>query len=108
MCFYDPHTETGAAVLGFAQGLCERFPGKITVLGMAMGDDVKEVRKQHAEMRLPFAVLDGNGLHLTYGVDATPRLVLVDASGIVRGMYTGWGSHSSREISEELHAGPPK
>jgi hypothetical protein len=102
LCFYDPHTETGAAVLGFAQGLCEKFPGKMTVLGLAVSDDVKEVRRQHAEMRLPFAVLEGNGLHMTYGVDATPRLVLVDASGIVRGLYTGWGPQRSREIGEEL------
>jgi peroxiredoxin len=108
LCFYNPHTATGATVLGFAQGLCERHGGKISVVAMAIGDDVQEVRKQHAELRLPFPVLDGSGLHVTYGVDATPRLVLVDAGGIVRGLYTGWGAHSSREINEELQRWLPK
>jgi len=108
LCFYSPRTETGAEVLRFAQGLCERHRDRILVLGMAVSDDADAVRKQHASLQLSFRVLDGNGLHVTYGVEATPRLVLVDADGMVRGLYTGWGAQSSREVTEELQGLLPK
>jgi hypothetical protein len=101
ICFYNPQTDTGVEVLRFAQGLTERHRG-MSVVGMAVTDDVAFVRKQHATLRLSFPVLDGNGLHVTYNVDATPRLVVLDGEGFVRGLYTGWGGHSAREITEEL------
>jgi len=108
ICFYNPATETGEEVLRFAQGLCERHPNRILVLGMAVTDDTECVRKQHAALKLSFPVLDGNGLHLTYEVKETPRLVLMDAEGIVRGLYTGWGPQSSQEITGELQRLLPK
>jgi peroxiredoxin len=106
--FYNPHTDPGAEVLRFAKDLSQRRHGAVTVVGMAVTDDANLVRKQHAELKLSFAVLDGNGLHVTYDVRETPRLVVVDAAGIVRGLYTGWGPHSAREIDEELQRWLPK
>jgi peroxiredoxin len=102
LCFYNPRTDPGTEVLRFAQSLSERQRGAITVLAMAVTDDSEFVRKQHTELRLSFPVLDGNGLHVTYDVQATPRLVVLDPEGIVRGLYTGWGPHSAREVAEEL------
>jgi len=64
--------------------------------------DAEIARKQHADLRLPFAVLDGNGLHQMFGVDATPRLIVLDRDGILRYATTGWGLQTPREIDEEL------
>jgi peroxiredoxin len=108
ICFYNPHTDTGAEVLRFAQSLAENSRGGIAIVGMAVTDDPDFARRQHTALRLPFPVLDGNGLHVTFGVDATPRLVIVDAEGIVRGMFTGWGAHSAREVTLELQRCLPK
>jgi hypothetical protein len=99
--FYNPSTENGRAVLTFARELSEQHRG-LGVLAMAVSDDAEAVRKQHAEMKLPFPILDGRGLHHTFGVKDTPRLVLLDAEGIVRGAYTGWGSQTPAEVIEEL------
>jgi hypothetical protein len=80
----------------------ERFQSNVTIMALAVTDNVNLVRKQHADMRLPFPILDGKGLHLTFGVDATPRLVVLDGEGYLRAAYTGWGDHIPREINAEL------
>jgi hypothetical protein len=71
-------------------------------------DDEDLARKQHEELRLPFPVLDGRSLHQTFGVDGTPRLVVLDGDGIFRGGYTGWGAHTPREVTRELERWLPK
>jgi hypothetical protein len=108
MVFYNPATETGRQVLQFSRTLSERHRPGLSVLALAVTEDVEQARKQHEEMQLPFHVLDGRGLHRTFGVDATPRLVLLDADGVVRGLYTGWGRQTSGEVSEELRRWLPK
>jgi hypothetical protein len=35
-------------------------------------------------------------------VDATPKLVVLDADGIVRGSFTGWGRETASAVTEEL------
>jgi peroxiredoxin len=99
LVFYNPASQTAAEVLRFA-GSQHRLG--VTVLGMAVSDDVEGVRRQHADLRLAFPVLAGKGFKASYGVDATPRLVILDAQGIVRGGYTGWGSETPSEVSHEL------
>jgi peroxiredoxin len=97
--FYRPSSPTAAELLRFANGL--RRQG-VTVLGMAVYDDAAAVKEQHAKLGLHFPVLAGQGFTVTYGVDSTPRLILLDAKGIVRGTYTGWGSEIPVEINAEL------
>jgi len=41
-------------------------------------------------------------LRLSYAVDATPKFVVLDADGVVRGSYTGWGPETPRGVVEEL------
>ena len=53
------------------------------------------------------AVLMGCLLLAALGCDhtrwnVTPKLVLLDAAGVVRGTYTGWGDHVPRDILAEL------
>jgi hypothetical protein len=108
LAFYNPDSPTGAQVLQFAQTLCEKYRPSLTVVGLAVSDDGDLVRKQHAELRLSFPVLDGMGLHQTFCVDATPRLVVLDAEGILRGGFTGWGAHTPREVLGEIQNWLPR
>jgi peroxiredoxin len=108
LLFYNPTTEIGPKVLRFGQQLSEKYRGRLTVLGLAVSADEEFVRKQHEEMRLSFPILDGHGLLLTYGVSETPRLVVIDGEGILRGGYTGWGAHTPREVGEELQRCLPR
>jgi peroxiredoxin len=99
LIFYNPAFPTAGEVLRFAAAQGRRG---VTVLGLAVSDDVGAVCKQHAELRLKFPVVSGKGFSMTYGVDATPRLVVLDAEGVVRGTYTGWGADTAREVAGEL------
>ncbi len=100
--FYNPATGVGREVALYAKGLCEKQAGKVQVLALAITNDPEAARKQHAELGLPFPVLDGQGLRLTLGVENTPRFVLVDADGVLRWESTGWGYHVPGEIAAEL------
>ncbi len=99
LVFYSPSSVTAREVLRFANDLTLRG---VTVLGLAVSDDPAAVRRQHAELRLRFPVVAGKGFRASYGVDATPRLIVLDAGGTVRGTYTGWGGETPREISVEI------
>jgi peroxiredoxin len=97
--FFNPAFDTAPEVLRFA---AEQQRRGVTVLGMAVSDDVGAVRKRHAELHLTFPILAGKGFNRTYGVTVTPRLVVLDADGFVRGTFTGWGTETPREVREEL------
>ena len=106
--FYNPSSDTGVQVLRFAQGLQSKHGLNLSVMALAVTDSPELARRQHAEMRLPFGVLDGSGLHLTFGVDVTPRLVVIDGEGILRAAHTGWGFQTPRDITREIEAWLPK
>jgi peroxiredoxin len=101
LVFFNPGTETGRKVLGFAKDLAAREKG-LTVLGLSMAEDEALVRREHDALHLSFPILDGRGLHVTFGVSATPWMVLLDGQGVVRGTYTGWGLPTPGEVREGL------
>ena len=100
--FYSPTSDLGKEVLQFAKTLTQQHGDKLAVMAMAVTNDADFALKQHATMQLPFAILDGRGMHLTFGVKDTPRLVLLDGEGIVRSADTGWAYQVPREIQDEL------
>lgn len=108
VAFYNPHTSTGVHVLRFLQGVQEKHATAVTILALAVSEDVNLVRQQHTEMKLAFPILDGRGLHKTFDVQATPRLIVLDAEGVMRAGYTGWGAQTAGEVLEELRRCQPK
>jgi peroxiredoxin len=99
LIFYNPNSPTAREILRFAN---DKQRLGVAVLGLAVTSDANAVRKQHADLRLTFPVAAGDGFKVTYGVDATPRIILLDKDGTVRGAYTGWGTPTPGEINEEL------
>ncbi len=108
LIFYSPMTAMGKQVLQFGQQVSDKLRPGVTVLGLAVSDDEELVRTQHAELHLTYPILDGNGLHQTFGVDGTPRFVVLDGEGIYRGGFTGWGAQTSREVTTEVQRWLPK
>jgi peroxiredoxin len=102
LVFYNPASQTTEDLFQFARGVQSRFNGGVTVLGLSVSDDVKVVRKQWAELNPGFPVLSGGGLRVSYEVETTPKLVLIDSAGIVRGSYIGWGHETAGEVLAEL------
>lgn len=102
MVFYNPVSRNAQDVLKFAQQIGDMHRPDVIVIGMAVSDDADLVLKQGDDLKLTFPLLSGQGLRLTYAVDATPKLVVLDAHGIVRGAYVGWGREVPDLVREEL------
>ena len=73
-----------------------------------MSGDPDAARKQRADLKLTVPVLDGSGLRISYDVDGTPKLMLLDADGVLRGEYTGWGRETPDEVMGDLRRWAPK
>jgi peroxiredoxin len=102
LVFYNPNSQTSEELLGFAKDVYSRFNGKVAVVGLAVTDDSKLVQKQLADFGLGFPILSGGGLRISYAVETTPKMVLIDATGVVRGSYVGWGGETPAEVLGDL------
>ena len=100
--FYNPASETGKQVLDFCQAMFKQYQNKLAILPMAVTDDSALACRQHAEWKLPFPILDGRGLHRTFGVDATPRLIVLNQEGVLQVACTGWSRENTRDIDSEV------
>jgi peroxiredoxin len=102
LVFYNPASALGEEVLLFAQKLQTAHADSLSVIGLAVSDDVQRALKQRDQLKLSFPLLSGTGLRLSYAIDATPKLVLIDSTGTVRGSYVGWGLETPHSITEDL------
>jgi peroxiredoxin len=102
LIFYYPSSESARELLRWAQRLYETYRPGVAVIGLPLSDDADQVRRQHEALSLTFPMINGSGLKHTYAVDSTPKLVVIDSSGIVRAAFTGWGQETPDEVSEEL------
>lgn len=102
LVFYHPASATAPVVLRYAQQLLAAHPQRLVVVGMSVSEDVARVRKQHAELGLTFPILGAGGLRGSYGVESTPKIILIDDANIVRGAFLGWGHETPREVEDEL------
>lgn len=107
MVFYTPTSPMAQQVLSFAQQLGDEHKGNVTILALAVADDVEAVQRQRDEMHLNFPILSGQGLRLSYAVECTPKLVVLDAAGTVRASYDGWGPEIPSSVSEAVQSCMP-
>jgi peroxiredoxin len=102
LVFYSPTSSSARDILHFAQSLADPKQSGVNVIGLAVSDDTDRILKQRDEWKLTFPLLSGQGLHLTYAVEATPKFVVLDAAGVARGVYVGWGREMPRILTDEL------
>jgi peroxiredoxin len=102
LVFYSPVSSISPDILRYAEKMSATYGQKLTVVGMSVSDDEDKVKKQRADLGLTIPVLHGGGLRMTYGVETTPKLVLIDADGFVRGGWLGWGQETPDEVMAEL------
>jgi peroxiredoxin len=102
MVFYSPTNSFVEEVLHFAQNVREAHRDTVVVLGFAISDDTALVRKQHEDMHLSFPILSGKGLRLTYSVEDTPKLMVLDPAGVLRASFAGWGPETPVGVREEI------
>ncbi|MGL4553328.1 MAG: TlpA family protein disulfide reductase, partial [Gemmataceae bacterium] len=102
MVFFHPGSETAPDLLRWAQGVHGSLGKHVHVVGMSASDDASAVLKQRAALGATFPVLHGSGLRRSYGVEATPKMIVLDADGVVRGAYLGWGTETGAVVLGEL------
>jgi hypothetical protein len=102
MVFYHPDSARAADVLTFCQNLHVNYGRYLSVVALSVEDDSKKVLPQRTALKCTFPVLAGAGLRVSYAVESTPKLVLIDGAGIVRGDYLGWGHETPTEVMSEL------
>ncbi len=78
LVFYNPASTTAAAVLAYAQRMSDAHAQDLTVLTLSMSSDMEAARTQHGDLKLTVPLLDGNGLRVSYDVNGTPKLMLLD------------------------------
>jgi peroxiredoxin len=108
LVFYSPKSFTAHEVLQFAQRLQDDNERRVNVVSCAFADDVEAVRRQREQLHVSLPVLSGKGLKQAYAVEATPKLVVVDGSGIIRGSYVGWGPETPDAVRDELRLWLPR
>jgi peroxiredoxin len=103
LVFYSPTSKQARSILEFAQSLVGNSDRPaVTVLGLAVSDDTEGILKQRRELKLTYPILSGQGLHLTYAIEATPKFVVLDAGGVVRDAIVGWGREIPELLKQEL------
>jgi peroxiredoxin len=102
LVFYSPASLKATELLHFAQKVSDTHKQNVTVIGLVMSDDVERVRQQRDDLHITFPLLDGTGLRKSYAVEATPKIVVIDATGVVRGSFVGWGQETPASVLDEL------
>jgi peroxiredoxin len=102
LVFYNPKSRTAEEQLLFAQQTHEAHLGVLRVVGFPMSDDAEVVEKQRTYLHLTILLLQGSGLRQSYAVIETPKVIILDAKGIVRGSYVGWGSETGPAVLADL------
>jgi len=102
LVFYNPTSPLAETVLRLGEEVSIASKGDVGVAGLAMSQDGEAVRRQRADLKLTLPLFDGRGLRQTYAVEATPKLVVVDADGVLRGSWVGWGAETHDAVLKEL------
>jgi peroxiredoxin len=102
LVFYHPSSHTAGELLRFAQEIHTDYGKHVTVVGLSVIDDPTPALRQYTALTLGFPLLHGGGMRFSYAVETTPKMILIDSAGVVRGTYTGWGRETSSEVVSEL------
>ena len=109
MVFYQPSSDTSAVVLRYMQRVIDqKNDADLSVVGFSMSEDTEAVQRVEAMLNLTFPALAGGSLRQSYGVEATPRLVVLDGAGVVRGAFTGWGPEVPPSLDDVLKKCQPQ
>jgi peroxiredoxin len=103
LIFVQPSSDIASEVLRHALTWREQFGEKdVALVCLSMSDDAEAVRKLAERRDWKGPMLSGRALRVSYGVDATPRMVLVDREGVVRAAQSGWGPEIPTAMESEI------
>ena len=83
--------------------------GKAVVLGIDVGEEEELVKKFVAENKMTYPILltaMGMGMAKDYGVDSYPTVAVVDGSGVIKAVTTGYGTDTEARIERAITGQP--
>ena len=99
LLFFDPRSASAIETLRFAQTIAQTT--HVSVLGLSVTNEAAPVLPEH-DLKLTFPLVKAAELRSAYGVDATPKIILLDGFGLIRGTFDGWGEETPSLVREEL------
>lgn len=107
LAFFNPASLSTPALLKFLQQQQERRGDAAVLAALCLADQADTLPALRTQMRLTVPILAGRSLRWTYGVEATPHFVLVDAAGVVNAAHTGWGPETAGHLEKLLAPSSP-
>ena len=111
MAFVQPGTPVAEQVLLACKEWKALAGDNLQVIVLAVKSDPRSLERLTRDTSFKTPVLDGSGLRISYAVESTPRLVLLDARHQCLGIYDGWGFETrldcGQEIGRMIQAKPP-
>ncbi len=88
------------------QRIAERYGSKLTVLGISVDDDFAGISKfvRETGAHFPIAWDDGQIVSKSYQPPTMPTSYVVDGSGVVRFVHSGFYSGEEQQLESELDA----
>ncbi len=108
LMFYSTRSPFSIELLQLAQDVQTAGKDDVAVVILVLSNDPETVRKQWTEAHVTVPVLDGRGLRQSYDVKDTPKMLVIDADGVVRGVEVGWGPETRATILEDLRLCKPR
>lgn len=97
--YFQPSASSALSVLHLADELNVRKLG--TILPLAIGE-AAEAKKLQFEEKIAVPIFDGTDVYKTHGLEATPVFILVDADGVVRNVWRGWGKETPSSVTRDF------
>jgi peroxiredoxin len=107
LAFFHPASLSTPALLKFMQEQQEQRGDAAVLAALCLSDQTEPLPALRRQLRLTVPILAGRSLRWTYGVEATPHFVLVDAAGLVQAVHTGWGPETSQHLEKLLRPSAP-
>jgi peroxiredoxin len=101
LLFYNPASASAAEILRFAQAI--KQANQVHVLALSVAGGTAAATKQRNELGVEFPILTGVDLRSAYGIDATPKIIVIDGDGMIRRTFDGWGDETPALIRKELN-----
>lgn len=102
LAFVQPGTPVAEQVILACKEWKTTAGDRLTVIAFAVKADERNIARLTRDTSFRTPVLDGSGLRISYGVESTPRLVLLDSRHQCLGIFDGWGAETRLECGQEI------
>lgn len=103
MVFVQPGTPVAEQVLLACKEWKASSGGALSVVVLAIKPEARNIDRLTRDTSFIVPILDGSGLRISYAVESTPRLVLLDSRHQCVGIFDGWGVETRIDCSSHIN-----